>query len=106
MKFEDASKIAMYRTTDILFTFVFQHIFLRIDSNLLSILGAVCIAIGMLIVIGFKLLDKNENTKLKKLKLSAEHELKVAVEVGDKAKLDVDFTSNYGCFKKILFFKF
>lgn len=110
MKFEDATKIAMYRTTDLLLTFIFQRLFLNIASNLFSILGAVFIAIGMCTVISFKLIDNNEKSKLKKLKRSNEQELEVC-STGDKAKLDAvdddeELLRNYGCFKKLIFFKF
>lgn len=111
MKFEDATKIAMYRTTDLLFAFIFQRIFLHIESNLFSILGAIFIAIGMFTVIGFKFLDKNEKSKLKKkqLKLNGQELAVRGEDDGDRAKLDVDddeLTRNYGCFKKFIFYKF
>lgn len=111
MKFEDATKIAMYRTTDLLLTFIFQRLFLNIESNLFSILGAVFIAIGMCTVISFKLIDNNEKSKLKKLKRSNEQELEVC-PTREKTKLDSivddddELTRNYGCFKKFIFFKF
>lgn len=111
MKFEDATKIAMYRTTDLLFAFIFQRIFLHIESNLFSILGAIFIAIGMFTVIGFKFLDRNEKSKLKKkqLKLNGQELAVRGEDDGDRAKLDVDddeLTRNYGCFKKFIFYKF
>lgn len=109
LKFEDATKIAMYRTTDLLLAFVFQRLFLHIESNVFSILGAIFIAIGMLTVIGFKLIDKNEKSKLKRQRRLNEREMEAIGESGDKIKLDVneeEFTRDYRCLKRFIFYKF
>ena len=63
-KYEDASKISMYRTTDLLFTFLFQYFFLGIESNELSILGSIFIASGVLVITLMKIIEKRSNEKM------------------------------------------
>lgn len=67
LRFEEATKIGMYRTTDLLLTFLFQYFFLGISSNVYSILGAVCIGVGMIIVISYKMIDQsNQDARQRK----------------------------------------
>ncbi len=66
MKYEDASKVAMYRTTDLLFTFLFQYFYLGISSNIFSISGAIFIFFGMMLVIGDQIREKYVRKKEQK----------------------------------------
>ncbi len=61
MKHEDASKIAIYRSTDFFFTYMFQYLWLDILANYLSVIGALLILAGTLLIIFFKIVDKNFN---------------------------------------------
>ena len=88
LKYDDATKIMMYRTleqkknfilfslkkdlnsnfmfmnvflrTDLLFTFLWQYFFLNITSNMLSIVGSILLGLGMITVMGVKLFEKDE----------------------------------------------
>ncbi|RNA41329.1 solute carrier family 35 member G1 [Brachionus plicatilis] len=66
LKYEEASKVALLRSTDLLYTFVLQHFFLGIDSNLFSIIGASLIFISTFLVLVFKILEKSANKKADK----------------------------------------
>ena len=58
VKFDDVSKIAMYRASDLLFTFIVQYFLLdHISSNALKYVGAVLITCSMVLIMGFKVVD-------------------------------------------------
>lgn len=67
LQYEDASKITILKTFDLLFTFILQYLVLRISPNILSIVGASLILLGSFIVIGYKIiLDKiTEHQKIR-----------------------------------------
>ncbi len=86
LKLEDASKISMYRSTDLMLTFITQYFFLGIESDYLKILGAVLISAGIVLTMGFKLINDRVDRANK-----------------DREK---NITHSDGCLKKILFYKF
>lgn len=91
LKYEDASKIAMFRTIDILLTFLLQYFILGIESNFMSIIGSICITSGTLLIMSFKLIDKKvNNTELE----------------DDKVQLHMKDPKATNCFNKLLFAKF
>ena len=63
LKYEEASKISIIRTSDLFFTFLFQLLILDIHSNYLSIVGALLIFVATIIVLLFKLVDQKWNKK-------------------------------------------
>jgi drug/metabolite transporter (DMT)-like permease len=83
LAYEDASKIAIFKTTDLIFTFLFQFYLVGIKKDLYSSLGAFLILFGTFLILVYKFLDK---------KLSSNN---------------VNNNQNYSnIFLKILFFKF
>ncbi len=70
MKHEDASKAAIYRSTDFFFTYLFQYIWLDASNNFYSAFGALLIMIGTFLILIHKLIDKKlsqSNEKNKRL---------------------------------------
>lgn len=64
LEIEDTTRIAMLRTTSVLFSFILQYVVLGVETDLLGILGAVFIIVGTLTVVFTKLYDyKLENNK-------------------------------------------
>ncbi len=61
LKYEDAAKISILRTTGVLFSFAFQYAILRIDVDFLGLLGAFFIIFATLTVILVKLYSQNKN---------------------------------------------
>lgn len=61
---EDASKVSILKSTDLLFIFLFQYLLLGIHSNFNSILGAVLIFCGALFVMIYKIIDKRHTKKM------------------------------------------
>ena len=78
----------MYRSTSIMFTFFFQYLILDIEPNLLKLSGAGFITLGIVMVMGYKMVDTREREKPENIK-----------EAGN-----VD--AGYGCFRKLFFLKF
>ena len=64
IKLEDVNKVALLESTDLIFNFIFQYLFLNIKSNYLNTLGALLIFLAILFVIGFKIIDKKNEMKL------------------------------------------
>jgi hypothetical protein len=58
IKYEDASKSTVVRSSNIVFVFLLQYLFLQIASDFWSIIGAVAIIFGVLFIIVFKVLDE------------------------------------------------
>jgi drug/metabolite transporter (DMT)-like permease len=66
LMYEDATKIAITRTTDVLFTTILQYFILNIVIDLLSAVGAFNIMMGSFFILVFKLFeDKYERFNLK-----------------------------------------
>jgi hypothetical protein len=62
----------MYKTIELLFIFVLQYFFLEISSNVYKLIGSFAIIIGILLIMGFRLVEKNyslsiENSYLKNI---------------------------------------
>ncbi len=83
-KFEDAAKVSMYFSTELMFTFLAQYLFLGIESDYLKKIGAVLITSGVVATMGYKVID--------------ERDMKMKTKRQDE-KSD-------GFLKKIIFFKF
>jgi drug/metabolite transporter (DMT)-like permease len=58
LAYEDASKIAIFKTTDLIFTFLFQFYLVGIKKDLYSSLGAFLILFGTFLILVYKFLDK------------------------------------------------
>ncbi|OXA59259.1 hypothetical protein Fcan01_06002 [Folsomia candida] len=57
LKHEDAGPVGLLRTTEVLFAFVWQFVFLNVVPNIYSILGAVLIMSGVIITLVRKWMD-------------------------------------------------
>lgn len=89
VKFDDVSKISMYKASDILVTFIIQYfMFPEIKPNVLKYVGAGFITAGMVLIMTFKLMDSKRQKQL---------DLDKALGVG---------TKRAGCFERFIFFKF
>jgi drug/metabolite transporter (DMT)-like permease len=71
LKYEDATKIGILKTSGVLFSFFLQYIFLDISVDFLGLFGAVCVIAGTLSVMAIKLVEpkisKSSNYVLKLL---------------------------------------
>lgn len=65
LKYEDASKVSIIRSTDLFFTYVLQYFWLNISTNVYSGIGAVLIIMGAVLILVYKIVDK----KLSKSKI-------------------------------------
>jgi drug/metabolite transporter (DMT)-like permease len=63
LAYEDASKIAIFKTTDLIFTFLFQFYLIGIKKDINSSLGAFLILFGTFLVLVYKFLDKKLSNK-------------------------------------------
>lgn len=61
LKYEEASKVSLLRTTDLLFVFLLQYFLLDIFSNYYSIIGSMMIFVATLLVMLFKFVDQRMN---------------------------------------------
>lgn len=68
LNYEDASKISILKSLDLLFTFVLQFAILRIEPDLMSCAGAALILAGSTAVVTYKIIEnkRNERKKVKK----------------------------------------
>lgn len=57
LRYEDATKIAITRTTDVLFSCILQYFLLDILIDAISALGALAIMVGSFSILLFKLLE-------------------------------------------------
>jgi drug/metabolite transporter (DMT)-like permease len=89
IQLEDASKVSIIKSTDLIFTFFFQYICLGIQQNFFSLLGASCIFLSALMLVLYKRADSKHTKRLKKI---SENNLSVI-----KKK---------SCFNEIIFYKF
>lgn len=80
IKFDDPSRISMYKTAELLLMFILQYYLLGIKpQNYFNIIGATLITVGMILIMGMKLYEKNKEEKdeLNDLQLDGEtNELK------------------------------
>lgn len=56
---EDATKVAIVKSSDVLFSFILQYLILDVDADVLSVIGAVSILTGTLLLALFKIVEKN-----------------------------------------------
>jgi drug/metabolite transporter (DMT)-like permease len=68
LKYEDASKIAIIRTLDVLLTFFLQLFFLNISIDIFSLIGTCSILLGTFIILSFKLIENRIKERQKKEK--------------------------------------
>jgi drug/metabolite transporter (DMT)-like permease len=90
LKFEDVNKVSLLESNDLIFNFVLQYLILGIQSNYLNIIGTCLIFLGVVFVMCYKIIDKNEEEFVLKIENKEE-------------KLGASFCK---VAKKILFFKF
>ena len=64
LKHEEASKIAIIRSTDFFFTFLFQYLWLNIETNIYNGLGCVFIIAGAILILVYKILDKKYSQQI------------------------------------------
>ena len=98
---EDASKVSILKSTDLLFIFLLQYVFLGIYTNFYNTLGAFFIFMAALLVMIYKMIDKKHMKRLKK-RLEKKGEKIPHEEVEEKV-------TNIKCLNilsKIFFFKF
>ncbi|CAF0974644.1 unnamed protein product [Brachionus calyciflorus] len=99
-KYEDATKIAIIKTTDVFFSFLLQFLLLGINVDRLGIIGAMAILVGTFFVLVYKLM----NSKYEEYKRN-----KQAIYLGNDGGGDVTKPTKKS-FKrtlfKIIFFKF
>ena len=69
LKYEDATKISLTKTTDVLFSIVLQYILLGIKIDSLGMLGALSILAGTFCVLSFKILENRYESYLYKQEL-------------------------------------
>ena len=93
IKYEDTSKIAIIRSSDVLFTFLLQHFIIGLDSNMFSVIGAVLVVMGSVCVILYQIVDRRYTHHLKKALIQQDG--------GAASKPATKFQK----FKKIFFFK-
>jgi drug/metabolite transporter (DMT)-like permease len=65
LNYEDASKVSLFRSTDVFFAFILQYFFLNIHSNMFSIIGALLILIGTVLILVYKQIDRVLSKKSK-----------------------------------------
>ncbi len=73
MKYEDATKLSIYRSTDFVFTYLLQYFWLNISIDLYSCIGAGLIVFGTILIFLYKMVDKkiSKNKKNILIKLIA-----------------------------------
>ena len=84
LSYEDASNIAILKTTDLIFTFLFQFYLIGISKDLLGSLGAALIMLGTFLILIYKFADKRLNSSTKQRKKSAEAKVEAAAALADK----------------------
>ena len=56
-KYEDATKLAIIRTTDVFFSFILQYLILNIQVDVLNLFGAMSIFMGVIVIFVIKILQ-------------------------------------------------
>lgn len=88
-KYIEASKISLIRASDLFFVYLFQYIFLNVESKILTTIGAVLILSSTLFILIFEILDEKHSKNLDKHKQSSPKEPKIL-----------------SCFEKLFFYRF
>ena len=106
LKYEEASKIAIIKTTDLIFTFLFQSYLVNIKKDFLNSLGAYLILLGTFLIFAFKFIEKrfNYSEKTKSTHLPGQNELN-AKQI-DESSSSKKETSCSDLVKMFIFFKF
>lgn len=68
LRYEDASKVSIYRSTDLFFTYIFQYFLMDISTNLLSAVGAFLIIFGTVLILIYKIAEKRVTKRTAKAK--------------------------------------
>ena len=63
LQYEDATKVSIVRTVDVVFSFIFQFIILNIKADWISILGALMILLSTFVVLFYKIIKKKLQKK-------------------------------------------
>ena len=58
LEYEDTLKVSIVRSTDLVFTFLFQYLLFSINPNLFSIFGTILILFATLLIILFQMMEK------------------------------------------------
>jgi drug/metabolite transporter (DMT)-like permease len=120
LKYEEASKIAIIKTTDLIFTFIFQSYLVNIEKDYLSSIGAYLILGGAFLVFVFKFIEKKFNHNKAEIKSTKDKHLlnennEAVVANSTDENLDERFKNNNKSqnkfsyktfFKMFIFFKF
>jgi drug/metabolite transporter (DMT)-like permease len=61
LQYEDATKVAIVKTIDVLFSFLLQYIVLKIKFDILGLVGTILILTGTISVITFKIIHNRIN---------------------------------------------
>ena len=68
LNYEDASKISILKSLDLLFTFVLQFLILHIKPDWMSCAGAALILAGSTAVVGYKIIENKRKERKKVVK--------------------------------------
>jgi drug/metabolite transporter (DMT)-like permease len=105
LKYEDASKIAIIKTTDLIFTFLFQSYLVNIQKDFVSTLGAYLILFGTFLILAYKFMEK----KISKINLK-KHRNNGAItthpNMSNDSTCDSKCSSISNFLKAVIFFKF
>jgi len=106
---EDASRVSILKSTDLLFIFLLQYFILGIQSSLSNTLGAILIFLGALLVMIYKIIDK-KHTKALKRRLEKKKSEKIPFE---ELGIKTENLTNVPCLNrcgnmtsKLFFYKF
>ena len=69
IQLEDAGKVSLIKSTDLVFVFLLQLIILGIHPNLYSTTGAISIFVGVILIMIYKIVDNQHEKKLKLLSI-------------------------------------
>ena len=67
MKLEDAGKVSLFKSTDLVFVFLLQYIILGIYPNLYSTIGAISIFTGVILIMIYKIIDNKHEANMRHL---------------------------------------
>lgn len=63
LQHEDATKVSIVRTVDVVFSFIFQFIILNIKADWISIIGALLILMSTFVILFYKIIKQKIKTK-------------------------------------------
>jgi hypothetical protein len=100
LKYEEAFKISLLKTSDMLFVFILQYFLLGIQTNANNLIGVFLIGSSTLIIFAFKYFDDKYALSLEKAK-----QLSLASSHNNSIDLNQN-KSKTSLVKKIIFIKF